>query len=104
MPVTAIDKDGNLRWPEDHVGGPAKPRERAGTDAVAQPLGVNELADPLFRLRVSAADSLHVPAPRGGGGPRPLRSIPVTVIGFFGHTESLALQLLFVCSVRWVGL
>lgn len=65
MPVTAVNKDSQLRRTEDNVRRPAKPWQRLGRNAVSKPLSVQDSPHQQFRLGVAASDRLHVPAAGG---------------------------------------
>lgn len=83
MPVAAIDEHRDLRRTEDQVRRPAKIREGTGGYPVPQPCGMHEPPDQDLRLRVTAADRLHVAAACCGGSPGTFRGLP---FGFGGHT------------------
>lgn len=84
VPVAAIYEDSHFRRPEDQIGRSAKVRHGAGSDAVAQTLGMDESPDKLLWLSVTAADRLHVAAPGGRRCPGTLWSYPRKI---FGHTH-----------------
>ena len=54
MPVATINEDGDTRWMEHEIGGPAKPWERPGRDPVAQATAVNQRANEKFGPGISA--------------------------------------------------
>lgn len=76
MPVTAVNENSHLDWPENNVSRPPDIRQRAHSYPVPEPSCMESTTDRHLRLGVAGPDCLHVPSARGRRSPRARWPVP----------------------------